>query len=465
MEKIVLDLDVLSTHKKFEDAIAKVESKASKNYQARINKLFEENKITDEQYFYYMDEHENLRNRVLEEIDPKYKNRINFYEIFEVNEEMRDLVASINKMSENKELFIQFYYSTEREKNIKINICKRLFPNCKEIIPIKYYQQEYSSNIRRKRTNKTTFIKEKLGVTNLEGYTLIDKASIGVGKPTLTQFEWGNSKGQYLIVDYSNEIKKFYLRPPKVLVLDYDDVLYPSKEIMEKILAEIDEKATEAYMKKIVAEKGDSDDFSELRVEHYNVKNMILEDVGEFKGLVDYVKAYSLDFYENAINYLIYYLTCGIYDFVVIESHYNSEDELKIKFKKLNDAIEAKKKKLGLHIKMANLMMIGVRFFEQEFDPNIIRIPTSKFDRFVDKTGIKDTSLVTLVDDREKNVEDWIEKGGHAILFVNGEKDIKNYRLNSLNPFDLKMIEIQRLSRIPALPATEEEKQKKNVKK
>ena len=56
-------------------------------------------------------------------------------------------------------------------------ICKTIFPNSK-IIPIKYYQEDYSTDCKRSKVNKSEYIVNTLKLKSLRGCLLIDKSNL-----------------------------------------------------------------------------------------------------------------------------------------------------------------------------------------------------------------------------------------------------------------------------------------------
>lgn len=189
MKKLFIDLEVISANNGeiFDDEIAKVEYKASRRYLDTINNLFIHDIIKEEDYRNLSNESDDYKDRVLEEIDSEYKDRINFTRIYEVNESTKSIVDYINKVSSIIETYIIFYYNTEREKQQKEMVCKKYFPNC-STIGIRFYEEKYDPNIRRKRTNKARYIKDRLNLKNLDDCMLIDKSQICCD-------EWSNLKG------------------------------------------------------------------------------------------------------------------------------------------------------------------------------------------------------------------------------------------------------------------------------
>lgn len=189
MKNLFVDLEVIAANNGqiFEEEIAKVEFKASQKYLDYINDLFINNTIQEDEYRLLSQESYDYKDRVLEEVDEKYKGKVDFTKIYEINESNSGIIDYINKISLIINTYIVFYYNTEREKREKESICKKYFPTCKTI-GVKFYQEEYNNNIRRDRTNKAKFIKSVLGLKDLSNCLLIDKSK-------LCCYEWSNLNG------------------------------------------------------------------------------------------------------------------------------------------------------------------------------------------------------------------------------------------------------------------------------
>ena len=86
MGKIFVDLEIIASNNEnsLENAIGKVEPKASKKYYENINRARSNFNISEEEYRPLIEEFYDLKDRVLEEVDDKYKNKIDFKKIYEV---------------------------------------------------------------------------------------------------------------------------------------------------------------------------------------------------------------------------------------------------------------------------------------------------------------------------------------------------------------------------------------------
>ena len=201
MDKIFVDLEIIAANdgQVFEDALEQVEYKASQKYLQRIAKLFCDNQINETDYRVLLEEHRDYKDRVLEEVDDKYKGKIDFKKIYEINKSNEGMVDYIRKMSKTIETYLIFYYNTSREFIEKIHVCNEFFPDC-QIIGINFYQDSYNQDFERERTNKALYIKRYLRLGSLENCMLIDKSSRSCN-------EWNELNGQAGLYRHSVNLK------------------------------------------------------------------------------------------------------------------------------------------------------------------------------------------------------------------------------------------------------------------
>lgn len=177
MKNLFIDLEVIVANngEALQNAIEKVEPKASKKYIDKILKMFIEEMMSGTEYRQLLDEAYDLKDRLLEEVDDKYKGKIDFKSLYRIDDFNQGMVDYIRKISETIDTHIIFYYNTEREYKEKELVCNTFFPSCK-VIGIRFYQQPYDPSVIRKRTNKALYIKNLLGLDSLDECMLIDKS-------------------------------------------------------------------------------------------------------------------------------------------------------------------------------------------------------------------------------------------------------------------------------------------------
>lgn len=224
----------------------------------------------------------------------------------------------------------------------------------------------------------------------------------------------------------------------RILCLDFDDVIFDTKSIIEDIIDKIQPEATGKHLRWIL------DNFSEvkhkekkdkLRAEHFDYKDRVLEEVDpKYKNLIDYDAIFETNqVFESTMGYMNYLIEKAGYDKIYILSHCNVDRE-----------VMAKQKFIKKYF--PNVEFIPVPYHKEKYDPSLIRKPTSKAEYFMEYTGITDLSTCTLIDDSGSNCEDWKKHGGIAIKYnSNGKVDFDKCEINSLNPFAIEIIESQQL--------------------
>lgn len=217
----------------------------------------------------------------------------------------------------------------------------------------------------------------------------------------------------------------------KILCIDFDDVIFKTKPIIEKIIKKIEYKATDEYLHSIVNDtKLDAETKEILRREHFDYKDRVLEEVDEkYKNKIDYDKIFETnEVYPHTIEYVKYLCNCGRYDKVYILTHCNVKREVDAKIKFINKYFP------GLEV-------IAVPYHKDKYEPGKYRKPSSKAETIMKYLGTDDISNCTLIDDSNTNRVDWQAHGGNSIRFnPNNEISINEKEIPSLNPFGVSIM-------------------------
>ncbi len=177
MKYLFVDLEIIAScnENSIENQIEKVEYRASNKYLRIITDSYSNGNISEEEYRLFLEECYDYKDRVLEEVDDKYKGKINFAETYEINSFNQSMVNYVKSVSQTIDTYIIFYYNNEREFSEKKIVCEKYFSDCK-VLGIPFYQESYNKDYRRNRTSKAEYIKNKLDLKDLEGCMLIDKS-------------------------------------------------------------------------------------------------------------------------------------------------------------------------------------------------------------------------------------------------------------------------------------------------
>lgn len=200
----------------------------------------------------------------------------------------------------------------------------------------------------------------------------------------------------------------------KILCIDFDDVIFKTKPIVEKLLEEIEPMATERALKESLAKlknSGNNESKDEMlrrqiSNEHFDYKDRVLEEIDDkYKNRIDYEAIFSsLNVFPGTLQYVNYLQKCGRYDKVYILTHCNVEREVNAKLKFINKHFPG-------------VEMIAVPFHRDKYVEGMKRPITSKADFFMEYTGLTDLSNCTLIDDSVRNGNDWEDKSGNYIRF------------------------------------------------
>ena len=226
----------------------------------------------------------------------------------------------------------------------------------------------------------------------------------------------------------------------RVLVLDFDDVILPSERLIDDMIAKYWYTASDKYLRDLnsMFKKNliETRDELEAEIEVYrDKKNQILEEVyPHLKNKIDYNSIIcESNISKDTIDNVRKLISSRRYDMVIIESHYNSEEEKKCKDKLI------KKRFLGTYF-------LPVKFFEEDYIDSLkndtVRVRTSKAEyikSFLDYNSVEyDFSLFTLVDNSPSNIKDWCKHGGIGIIY--GPSNLYN-NVFSLDPKIISVVE------------------------
>ena len=201
MNCVFFDLELIASNNglEFEKMIENAEYRASSKYLQKIVDSYLNNLINESDYRVLKEEYNDLKDRLLEEVDEEYIGKIDFKKNYVTDESNKNMIDYINKVSNLFDTYVIFYYNTPRELEEKQEVCNRYFPNCRTI-GIKYYEQKYDKSIARVRTNKAEYIMNYLGLTNLDNNMLVDKSGISCD-------EW-NALGGYSVLERNKKISE-----------------------------------------------------------------------------------------------------------------------------------------------------------------------------------------------------------------------------------------------------------------
>lgn len=217
----------------------------------------------------------------------------------------------------------------------------------------------------------------------------------------------------------------------QILCIDFDDVIFKTKMLVEEIIKTIEFKATSEYLSSIMSSNNiDGQTKRILSEEHFEYKDRVLEEVDDkYKNRIDYEKVFATnEIYPHAIEYVRYLCNCGRYNKVYILTHCNVERE-----------VLAKKKFINKYF--PSLEVITVPYHIDKYEKGKKRMPTSKAEFLMKYLGITNISHCTLIDDSNTNGKDWIEHGGNFIKYNPlSEVSIVKQEVSSLNPFGINLM-------------------------
>lgn len=133
-------------------------------------------KISEEDFKKYNAIHYDLKDQILEETNPVFKDLIPYEEIITVDNLFPNTLNYLSYYLEkypNCRFAICSHYNVEREKIVKGKLIKECLPNFK-FIPVQFYEEEYAPGLIRTRNNKAIAILNAFHLKNLKKVILAD---------------------------------------------------------------------------------------------------------------------------------------------------------------------------------------------------------------------------------------------------------------------------------------------------
>lgn len=214
---LVLDFDdtLMATFALIDAEVSKINYRASSKYHTEITQMFQTGEIDSETYRILLEEHFDLKDRILEEVDEEYKGRIDYSKIILPEYFYPKVVEYVNylvKCGRYDEVYIVSHYNASREAIRKAEIIKKYLPGVK-FVPVPFHIDKYEKGVKRQRTNKAMFLRAYLGINGIDNYTLIDDSLGNVE-------DWKKAGGVGIIHKaHSTKINKLHdLNPFNIMV-------------------------------------------------------------------------------------------------------------------------------------------------------------------------------------------------------------------------------------------------------
>ena len=153
-----------------------IERSANPEDEEKLNSTLEKIRKLRKEHFYYKD-------MVLEEVFPKYQNRIDYFPIYQLENAYPGVIERIEEISDTglfDDIYVVSHYNSNNEAMAKLGFFNRFLPNIKVIL-IKFHKEEFSldpndeeKNKKRERSNKMLEFSKLTGITDFSETTFID---------------------------------------------------------------------------------------------------------------------------------------------------------------------------------------------------------------------------------------------------------------------------------------------------
>lgn len=164
--------------------LARIDYKAGEEYINKVIAMKISGAIDDKTFDALYHEHLMIKDSILEETSSKYRGLIDYGEIYDQSNLYLDVVKNIRKLSESglyEKIYCVSHYNVDREVNYKLSLIFRYFPYIK-FIPVKFHQIPYQNGVSRNKTDKASYVKFILNLTDFSQYVLIDDSLNNVTK-------------------------------------------------------------------------------------------------------------------------------------------------------------------------------------------------------------------------------------------------------------------------------------------
>lgn len=168
-----------------EELIKLVDIRATREYRDRISfgKTSEDVKVIDKEFYDRLD-------RVLEEVDSKYKGKMNFDRLYNDSQLFPYVREYVNELLNNRPSNVYYiivsHYNPIREAIKKITYFSKLFPNIDAIFTVPFHKELYSEKADRKMNSKAEFLLSMLPFPNVSKHIYFVDDSHSVTKDNYT---------------------------------------------------------------------------------------------------------------------------------------------------------------------------------------------------------------------------------------------------------------------------------------
>lgn len=152
--------------------------------------------------------HFDYKDRVLEEVDDEFKERIDYNSVIKKENAFPGAIQNITNLYNSnlfREIYIVTHCNTEREINAKINFINKYLPFAKPMF-VKFHEIDYNyakeNGIRRMASSKAENVKNRLGIDDISNFLLVDDSKTN-GK------DWVKNNGIFALYKHDCDQNKF----------------------------------------------------------------------------------------------------------------------------------------------------------------------------------------------------------------------------------------------------------------
>lgn len=180
---IELESLFLSSRKNLEDRIGNASFEATRYYQEKLMKDVINDVTTSTDYRELINDSNDKRAIILEEIDSKYIDFINYKEIYNKADISIKLFDKLIKLSNDMEVYITYNYMLQKENNIKGEIVNDLVKDTNiKVLNYRRYDKDFKLNIDRNLIDKKGYIIDKFKINNEDDFIIFEDLEKEIAK-------------------------------------------------------------------------------------------------------------------------------------------------------------------------------------------------------------------------------------------------------------------------------------------
>lgn len=199
----------------------------------------------------------------------------------------------------------------------------------------------------------------------------------------------------------------------KKLFIDLEVISANNGEFFDDEIAKVEYKASRKYLNVVdslfIRDAIPEEDYRNLKQESYNYKDRVLEEIdSEYIGKIDFTRIYEINESNESVVDYINKIASTIETYIIF--YYNTERE-------------KNEKEMVCKKYFPNCKTIAIKFYNEEYNPRILRKRTNKAEYIRDFFNEKDLNDYMLIDKSKVCCDEWSKLNGHSSLYCSPKNE------------------------------------------